>query len=61
MLKQHLKRQGGLLSGGQQQQLASARGLMCNHQRLNTDASENFTDYKQIQKWWEVVMNAYLY
>jgi urea transport system ATP-binding protein len=28
MLKQHLKRQGGLLSGGQQQQLAIARGLM---------------------------------
>jgi urea transport system ATP-binding protein len=27
MLKQHLKRQGGLLSGGQQQQLAIARGL----------------------------------
>ncbi len=30
MLKQHLNRQGGLLSGGQQQQLAIARGLMCN-------------------------------
>ncbi len=30
MLKQHLSRQGGLLSGGQQQQLAIARGLMCN-------------------------------
>jgi urea transport system ATP-binding protein len=30
MLKQHLDRQGGLLSGGQQQQLAIARGLMCN-------------------------------
>ena len=28
MLKQHLKRQGGLLSGGQQQQLAIARGLL---------------------------------
>ncbi|WP_295614946.1 urea ABC transporter ATP-binding subunit UrtE [Chamaesiphon sp. GL140_3_metabinner_50] len=28
MLKQHLNRQGGLLSGGQQQQLAIARGLM---------------------------------
>ena len=28
MLKQHLSRQGGLLSGGQQQQLAIARGLM---------------------------------
>ncbi|HEY9884524.1 MAG TPA: ATP-binding cassette domain-containing protein, partial [Thermosynechococcaceae cyanobacterium] len=30
MLKQHLKRQGGLLSGGQQQQLAIARGLLSN-------------------------------
>lgn len=30
MLKQHLSRQGGLLSGGQQQQLAIARGLMSN-------------------------------
>lgn len=30
MLKDHLSRQGGLLSGGQQQQLAIARGLMCN-------------------------------
>ncbi|MEM9164862.1 MAG: ATP-binding cassette domain-containing protein, partial [Cyanobacteria bacterium P01_F01_bin.4] len=30
MLNEHLKRQGGLLSGGQQQQLAIARGLMCN-------------------------------
>lgn len=30
MLKQHLARQGGLLSGGQQQQLAIARGLMSN-------------------------------
>jgi urea transport system ATP-binding protein len=30
MLKQHLNRQGGLLSGGQQQQLAIARGLICN-------------------------------
>ena len=29
MLKHHLHRQGGLLSGGQQQQLAIARGLMC--------------------------------
>lgn len=29
MLKEHLNRQGGLLSGGQQQQLAIARGLMC--------------------------------
>jgi len=30
MLNEHLSRQGGLLSGGQQQQLAIARGLMCN-------------------------------
>ncbi len=30
MLRNHLTRQGGLLSGGQQQQLAIARGLMCN-------------------------------
>jgi urea transport system ATP-binding protein len=30
MLKQHLNRQGGLLSGGQQQQLAIARGLISN-------------------------------
>jgi urea transport system ATP-binding protein len=30
MLKEHLNRQGGLLSGGQQQQLAIARGLVCN-------------------------------
>ena len=30
MLNEHLDRQGGLLSGGQQQQLAIARGLMCN-------------------------------
>lgn len=30
MLADHLGRQGGLLSGGQQQQLAIARGLMCN-------------------------------
>ena len=30
MLRDHLNRQGGLLSGGQQQQLAIARGLMCN-------------------------------
>lgn len=29
MLYEHLNRQGGLLSGGQQQQLAIARGLMC--------------------------------
>jgi len=29
MLHEHLERQGGLLSGGQQQQLAIARGLMC--------------------------------
>ena len=37
MLKQHLKRQGGLLSGGQQQQLAIARGLMCNPQIMLLD------------------------
>ena len=37
MLKQHLKRQGGLLSGGQQQQLAIARGLMCNPQLMLLD------------------------
>jgi urea transport system ATP-binding protein len=37
MLKQHLKRQGGLLSGGQQQQLAIARGLMCNPQMMLLD------------------------
>ncbi|MBX2865148.1 MAG: urea ABC transporter ATP-binding subunit UrtE [Leptolyngbyaceae cyanobacterium MAG.088] len=30
MLQEHLNRQGGLLSGGQQQQLAIARGVMCN-------------------------------
>lgn len=30
MLAEHLDRQGGLLSGGQQQQLAIARGLLCN-------------------------------
>ena len=30
MLREHLDRQGGLLSGGQQQQLAIARGLVCN-------------------------------
>lgn len=30
MLREHLNRQGGLLSGGQQQQLAIARGLTCN-------------------------------
>lgn len=30
MLHEHLTRQGGLLSGGQQQQLAIARGLVCN-------------------------------
>jgi urea transport system ATP-binding protein len=37
MLKQHLKRQGGLLSGGQQQQLAIARGLMSNPQMIMLD------------------------
>ncbi len=37
MLKQHLKRQGGLLSGGQQQQLAIARGLMCDPQIMLLD------------------------
>ncbi|HEY9662541.1 MAG TPA: urea ABC transporter ATP-binding subunit UrtE, partial [Allocoleopsis sp.] len=37
MLKQHLKRQGGLLSGGQQQQLAIARGLMCNPKMMLLD------------------------
>ncbi|NJR65150.1 MAG: urea ABC transporter ATP-binding subunit UrtE, partial [Leptolyngbyaceae cyanobacterium CRU_2_3] len=37
MLKQHLNRQGGLLSGGQQQQLAIARGLMCNPQVMLFD------------------------
>ncbi|MDX2100743.1 MAG: urea ABC transporter ATP-binding subunit UrtE [Leptolyngbyaceae cyanobacterium bins.59] len=37
MLKQHLKRQGGLLSGGQQQQLAIARGLMSNPQIMLLD------------------------
>lgn len=37
MLKQHLNRQGGLLSGGQQQQLAIARGLMCNPQIMLLD------------------------
>jgi len=36
-LKQHLKRQGGLLSGGQQQQLAIARGLMCDPQIMLLD------------------------
>ncbi|NET34600.1 MAG: urea ABC transporter ATP-binding subunit UrtE [Cyanothece sp. SIO1E1] len=30
MLAEHRQRQGGLLSGGQQQQLAIARGLICN-------------------------------
>ena len=37
MLKEHLSRQGGLLSGGQQQQLAIARGLMCNPQIMLLD------------------------
>jgi urea transport system ATP-binding protein len=37
MLRQHLNRQGGLLSGGQQQQLAIARGLMSNPQMMLLD------------------------
>lgn len=37
MLKQHSSRQGGLLSGGQQQQLAIARGLMCKPQLMLLD------------------------
>ncbi|MBE9077141.1 urea ABC transporter ATP-binding subunit UrtE [Romeria aff. gracilis LEGE 07310] len=37
MLSDHLSRQGGLLSGGQQQQLAIARGLMCNPQIMLLD------------------------
>jgi len=37
MLKEHLNRQGGLLSGGQQQQLAIARGLMYDPQIMLLD------------------------
>jgi urea transport system ATP-binding protein len=37
MLKQHLNRQGGLLSGGQQQQLAIARGLMSSPKMMLLD------------------------
>lgn len=37
MLKHHLNRQGGLLSGGQQQQLAIARGLMSNPKMMLLD------------------------
>ncbi|QDZ40069.1 urea ABC transporter ATP-binding subunit UrtE [Euhalothece natronophila Z-M001] len=37
MLKEHLSRQGGLLSGGQQQQLAIARGLMSNPKLMLLD------------------------
>ncbi|MGB7416952.1 MAG: urea ABC transporter ATP-binding subunit UrtE [Thermosynechococcaceae cyanobacterium] len=37
MLKEHLNRQGGLLSGGQQQQLAIARGVMCNPKMMLLD------------------------